>query len=1522
MRRILLLLVVVPAARVSADGEVRLLTDDAIPRYLARGQELAKAEQWDKVVDVLHRVVIGDPEVFPDVKDEVLQSAVYSEDGRTFYPARELCLKELARLPPEGLRAYRDVHDATARQLLEAAEATQDVEERILAYAKVHDNYLPSSVGDDALERAADLDLSLGRYYEALALYRRLLDLYPKDTDRDLPLDFAKAAYCAARIGDGEQLAVLLERLGSEYPNATVKVEGSPVAVADLKDHPLFRRSSGGTAFDTDWPMPGGNPAHSRTEPDLPEDLPRQPFWAFRLDERDPHLAAQRGEWMVFVHDRESSKDPQVNVQVPDHVVPYPTICPVVQEGLVFYKDGRDIVTRRIGSGALLKLVAVVVDPPPTLDDPGYKIPLSEVRPGTRDVVKDASVYEGIYQYLDYGSARLLVANGMIVATDWLAPPQELRSEMRQPSQPNKLAGYELMDHTGRLIWAWDEPSPSIAVRGDPALFDAWQKDFQLHRAASFRGPGVAAGGTLYTVAQEREGDESGMVSLWAVDVASGRVRFRTALHYEDEVNGLVPRGAAVALAGGTVYAVTQAGVVAAVDALPPGRVRWITRYARSYEAGQAGRGGFRAGSIKENFAFNDPVVAEGKVIVAPADAAELVALDAESGRVAWSIPRRALNHFSCIVGVRDGLLFLAGDKVCAIDVTKGEIVWTTNLADAGAPCGRGFVGERYVHLPMHHQNTRKCTVERLELKSGRPAAALEFDVERLGNLLSIDGRLLAANGKEIMCFTTYEAELARVDAALARPGAAKATLLLERALLALAGTTKRRDQAREDFARALKEDPGEEDDVLIRGYALDNLFAIARERNDPLALDEAEKVVAPLRAQAKPAAEPGAHPYDAQIAYLRAEVLGNLDKGQEALAALERFVDQCGHLRVNRDGRIVEGNAAGAALRDQLRAGSPSFAKAFAETVRGRIEAAVGRKDTAALKAILERYGDEPPAEEARFALADLYEAAGQAADAEGELKDFVREHPQHPRVANAHLRLARFYARQGKMAAARRERFEAVSRLDEPLRRENAALVAEIDGLLAGPAAALPPLRLPLAVQPLALEGAAPVQVEGGLPEDLSIFASASEYIAVDAAGAVRWRANNPSRTGVAAGPDGEPATAAAAGEISAARFALRRDDDVLLGDVTGLMRIAAKTGEVRWRYPANDATAREEAQASIDLLRKDLRDAQVSGFAFRTHPLPSFLFTEGVVVRVHPRAGVEAIHAGTGEVVWLGKDTQGTVAVGPPAAFGDLVVVGFARPGWLCVYHAADGDPVRTWKPAQTTLLAPPLVDPLGRMFVVSATEKEGANGRLEVYDLRSGEARGRYPVTTATAAALYGDGRLLVYHDGSSGTENLHFLDLETGKEDAVCRAPALLRSFRLVANAPWLFVLTSNPGLEDEGARLYRIDPKAHDVLDYDYAVRAPAFAGPLLTEHHVAVAAVLARGAQVRVFDRDASAQTRGPRPLFLDKSGKETADMDFPGTGATRLGAGIGLATAGDGLVVGHPWGAARLAPPPRGGG
>ncbi|MDH3592470.1 MAG: PQQ-binding-like beta-propeller repeat protein, partial [Planctomycetota bacterium] len=740
---VLLLLAFVPAH--SQDGEVRLLTDDAIPRYLSRGQELARAEQWEKVVDVLHRVVIGDKEVFPDLKPEVLHSAVYSADGRVFYPARELCLKELARLPPAGLRAYREAYDREARAIFDRAQRAVGIQAKLDVYTEVFDKFLASTVGDDALAAAGDLHLAVGRYYEALAMFRRLIDLYPKDTDRDVAMILTKAAFCAAQIGDHEHRNVLLERLVSEYPAKRLRVEGELISTSELKNHRLLevRGSGGSTLAPDDWPVAGGNASRSRLSDDLPEDLPRQPFWSYRIAEREPKLRAMYGDWIVFMHDRAPSARPDFKHLAGEFVTPYPTVRPVIHDGMVFYKDYLEIIGRRLGSGSLAPL-RTRYRVPDTSTDPQYLYPIGDVRPRTNDAL--APKLEAAYRYLDYGGNSLVIGGGMVLTLECRAPPTNLTNVSRAtPGPPNTIVAYSRK--SGKMIWSWHADFCSVAVSSNPALYRKWRADFEAHPSPVFQGPGVIHGRLLYTLAAERE--EMAGVSLWAFDIHTGMVRYRTPLHYPDEMNGLLPRGAALAVAGGVIYITSHAGVVAAVDALPPGRVRWITRYhrnlSRSVRRGGRRRGMGRLGAtVKQGFAYNEPLVAGGKVIVAAADSKEIVALDAETGVIAWSASKKALGRMYQLLGVVDGVLVVAGDKVMGIDAAKGERVWGPVDLE-GWSHGRGVLSAKYAYLPTHHDGARRSLIERIDVRTGEKIASLEFDVEKLGNLLISDGRLIAA---------------------------------------------------------------------------------------------------------------------------------------------------------------------------------------------------------------------------------------------------------------------------------------------------------------------------------------------------------------------------------------------------------------------------------------------------------------------------------------------------------------------------------------------------------------------------------------------------------------------------------------------------------------------------------------------------------------------------------------------------------------------------------------------------------
>ena len=1529
---LLALFVLLPAPAVrSGDGAVRLLTDEAIPRYLDRGRALARTEQWDKMVNVLQRVIEGDPKIFPDLKPETLNAAVYSEDDKIFYPARELCLKELAELPPAGLRAYRDAYDQYAKKLFVRAEAMPGLDQRVLGYAAVYDKYLVSSFGDDALENAADLNLHLGRYYEALGLYRRLVDVYPKDTDRGLAMVMVKAAYCAARIGDREHRDVLLERVASEHGRARITLEGKAVAAADLKDHDTMRVRGLREAHtsDSDWPMSGGNAARSRVGEDLPEALSRQPLWRFELGQRDRRIEALPpfGRWAAVQHDREKAPRPtgQLNRET---LAAYPTARPIVYDGLVLYKDGIELVARYASSGAFVQLRARY-EPITAYEDPTTLYPLHFVRPGG-STERDGRTTEDIHRFLDYGGNAVIAASNRYVVVENHRVQEYLRGNQAPLPRRNLLASYE--HGTGKTSWGWAEHLRSFVVADNKTLLARWSEDFQRHSMPSFRGPGVALGGMLYTVAFESEGLSG--VALWAFDLDDGRVRFRTQIHHPDETSQRLPVGASIAVAGGVVYVSTQSGVVAAVDALPPGRVRWIRRYKRNYQTGAAVRRGRRrpqsVGRIDQQFAYNDPVVSAGKVIVAPADGDALLALDAETGRVAWEVPKSRMRKVSHIVGVSGGVLVLAGSAVCGIDVATGQFAWgPVNIARA-YPYGRGFVGQKYCYIPTwRHGEPEGAAIYRYDVRTGTKAPPIALAVEKLGNLVSTGGRLICATEDEVMCFSTVQHELGDIDERLKYDGES-AALRLERALVSLGSSPPRRAEARKDFQLALTAARGTPAAQRILARTLDNLFAMAQEQLFTDVLDEAREL---LRQHAAQSAIEG--PYLAQAALIEAQILGKLGRPDQAFAAIEAFLDKYEGVKVVLDGRYVrDATVAARAVRADLIKRSKAFEKAFEKSVRERIAAALEKNDLDALVAIPTRYDNAPPTQDAYFALARLHEARDELAAAEQVLRRLIRETKHVPSLGEAHLRLARVLVMAKLLVEARRERDEGVSRLDEAGRRRLGELITEVDRLLPSPGrpGVLNRLPMPLRGTPLGFDNGAPVQISGPLPawlKGITVLANDAEYIALDADGKVKWRQPNPTGSGLGFGSLDDPDTTVIATAVAAARFAIADSEHLIIGDVYGLTWIDA-TGHVKWQ-PDNAGTAARQADKVLEALRADHAALQQSDNLNRANRLPTYAQGGSVVLSVHPIRGVEAFDLKTSVLTWQDPGVR-SAPIGKAQVLGQLVAVGWADPGRVRVYDMGNGKVLHEYivkgklgSETPGSLLAPPVLDPLGRLLVVSCEDPKAGPGdligRLEILSAQDGRSvhPRRYPAIGRYATVLYADGKLIVFHDGSSGQENLHFIDLSKGGQELVSRRTEdILREVHTIRDGYRLFVFTYTMGLADLGARLFRVDLEGGDALSYTVPPQARSYARPALTRHHIVVAAGTPRSARVRLYDREASKDSRDPKAVFQAPSGgRLLTDFEFTAGESTRFAVPMAIAVVGESLVVSTPFRTLRFVGP-----
>jgi len=230
----------------------------------------------------------------------------------------------------------------------------------------------------------------------------------------------------------------------------------------------------------------------------------------------------------------------------------------------------------------------------------------------------------------------------------------------------------------------------------------------------------------------------------------------------------------------------------------------------------------------------------------------------------------------------------------------------------------------------------------------------------------------------------------------------------------------------------------------------------------------------------------------------------------------------------------------------------------------------------------------------------------------------------------------------------------------------------------------------------------------------------------------------------------------------------------------------------------------------------------------------------------------------------------------------------------------------------------LLAAPKLDRRGRLYVMAGSDSKASSAAFHVLDTRNGKSlREPIPVHSRYAAILYANSALVLFHDGSSGGENLHFLELAADTHRRT-EAEDIGRDIHILEDGTRLFVLSYKAGVADEGARLFRINLAGRATLRYQRIEHALAYARPLLTERYIVVAGSDARQAHVRLFDREASKEMSPPAKVFPLLGGRKMSGMQiFEPEAASGIRFATPPAVAADGkaLMLSHPFGAFRLA-------
>lgn len=593
----------------------------------------------------------ADPPDPPHLVEDDPRHAVFSADGRLYRPVWRLCHELLASMPESGLALYRQVYESPARRAFETAWAARDLR----GLENVWRRWFVTRSAAQAMAASADLLMRAGRYRTAIDVLETLLEVYPRDErGRIEELDEIqlrlRIALCLRRMREWAELDATLALLRERFGDRVVRVAGESVRVAELGGHPLFadrppQVGSSGAATD-DLPWVWRGPGDRWV-----------PIWEYRFADPEPYRPPQprnnRRGWIV-------TQTGTTALAVRHRLFAPGTWITFSGDEVALLDHFRLRVLER-DTGRLLREGEGPLQPrPPEQGRARSRVPVY-------DWVALRAVRGGDAWYTVVGAAED-------------APGADMR-----PVLENNVVAVSA--RTGATLWT------TADRRGQAGAY----------AGVTFLAAPTVFGDSLLVPIQAR-----GAFALQSLDRRTGAPGYRVYLHTGGTRLARAP-AVPVVVRGGTAYVLTNAGVVAAVDA-HTGSLVWARRYEHLHPyrrhrtrtvrevSAFGGEQIYREVGLR-GFAPSDLIVRDGRVVVAPADGRVLLCLDAATGEPVWMLSKRAGMANGYVVGHARGRLFVAGSEVTCIDLRSGVRLWAAP-APASGWRGRGVVTRDHVILP------------------------------------------------------------------------------------------------------------------------------------------------------------------------------------------------------------------------------------------------------------------------------------------------------------------------------------------------------------------------------------------------------------------------------------------------------------------------------------------------------------------------------------------------------------------------------------------------------------------------------------------------------------------------------------------------------------------------------------------------------------------------------------------------------------------------------------------------------
>ncbi len=660
-----------------------------IENLFKQAQQGIDRQDWKLAVDSLQRIL------------DHPQGAMIEKDAGYYESARNVAERRLAKLPPEGLAAYRVLNDGRADRLLKLAIRDHAIQ----LMEQVVDRYLLTSSGPRASMLLTSWLLDNGQAVKVIRVLDRTKRLRPQASDLQQQMALRKTVAHAMLSQRELAIATAHQARGSDvaWPReqlqdliASLPVTGSTNRTQSEERPPVY------------WPMLGGGPERRGQMAEVSPTLAGRLTWSLPMPD------SLEDDWVSYLAS-------------PERGFP-PTMEAIAGDGLLFVNGQGRCAAIHLDTFQLAWASSSLIE---SLSS-RFVHQIRRLR-GQFNRTETLSREERIGY--DYAGQSLCLAGDLLLtiesaredlslddqgtavqdrARPQLLNPWVIRRAATDPTGARRLVAYEAK--TGNLRW----------VRGASA-----DPQSLLYRATFLGVPlpikdelwcAVLADNDLFVVGLDR---------------ATGQPLHR--IYLCTPIAGMQSTTASISISsdGAFLYIPTGQGLLFCVD-LVGRQLNWAVRYERS-RASQA-RHLNSSNARRHSWRNSPPIIAGGILLLAPPDSDALIALDRTSGLTVWRAPR---GHGLYLIAAGPSTAWLGGPTISCVSLATGDTIWRSNPVN---PTGRAVLGGNQVLVPTAQgllvlDAASGSTIDQKPLPAHQPP---------LGNLLIVADGLISADGSLI----------------------------------------------------------------------------------------------------------------------------------------------------------------------------------------------------------------------------------------------------------------------------------------------------------------------------------------------------------------------------------------------------------------------------------------------------------------------------------------------------------------------------------------------------------------------------------------------------------------------------------------------------------------------------------------------------------------------------------------------------------------------------------------------------